>query len=507
MAFEDPSQAGNEDEENPSQTDQAMQPGQAQQAAQQASQSQSAPSTSGGGGGVASSAPGGGASAGGSPAASTPKPSSSGSWTNLDSYLNANSDQATQMGQQIAGSVNNAGQQAQADVNNLGTNFNNAVQQNTVQADPNAVNQAVTDAQGLTSGQNLSAQDQQAFNQQANATYGGPTDVTSYNGYNQAQQDVNNAGQMAQETQSEAGRGTLLNTQYANTSPYGYNAGENNLDQLLLQNSTGAQAALQPEGQQWSGLSGALNSAVNTGDQAAATAQQTNAATAQAAQGAASGAYTNFNNQLNTGLQSLQQTDTNAYNQVMSDMQNNAMTPADWQTLGVNPQAAHNYVSEPTLANYVQQGAAPTLATYANADQYAQEQALAQLSGQANPLSQADVTQANSAATAAPFSFGSSSNATYNGQPATTYGTANTAAQAAYNNSSQQLLGSIQNYIAGLGTGFQGLQPADLQAAYTRLGEINMNGSNQQAKQLQAQINQLQQQYNFNPLGGSVVMK
>lgn len=427
MAFVDPTQPGqDENNQNPSQVDQALNPSASQQAQQQSQSQQAPPSTSAGGAGVAST--GGGGAGAAAAAASAPKPSSSGSWTNLDSYLNANSDQATQIGQQIAGSINNVGNQAQNDISNLGSNFNSAVNQNTVNQNPDAINQAVSDASSLTAGQNLSAADQQAFNGQANASYSGPTDVTSFNGYNQAQQEVNAANQKAQETQSEAGRGTLLNDQFQNSSQYGYTAGENNLDQLLLENSPGAQSALQPLPQQWGGLTGALNNDVTTGSAAAQKAIATNQATAAAAQDVLGTATTNFQNQMNTGLANLQKTDIDSYNQILTDMQNNNLSPADYAALGLDPNQ-HIYGPSGTfLPTYLNQGPAPTLQSYATADQYAQAQALAQLAGQSSSsfLNPGSVSQAGTAQNAPAYTFDSNRFASDNASNEAEYNQNNT---------------------------------------------------------------------------------
>lgn len=455
MAFVDPSQdPENQDGNNPTQADQAM--GQTQNAAQP-TQTPAQPSTGGGGGGAnAGSSPS--ASAPGSGNNNTPQASATqvtgntqatpaqqnanSGWTNLDQYLNANSDQATQMGQQIAQTVNSAGNQAQTDINNLNSGFTNAVNQNTVNQDPNAVNQAVSDATSLTAGQNLSAADQQAFGAQANANYKGPTDVTSYGGYNQAQQDLNQAVQEAQQTGSEAGRGALLNTQYQNTSPTGYTQGENNLDQLLLQNSSGAQQALQPLANQWNGLTSALGNTVTSGDQAAQTAAQTDQATAAAANNALGTATTNWQNPINAGLSNLQASDTAAWNQLT---QGGTITPQAAQALGINlsdnnADESHNYISANQMGNYFTQSAAPTLSSYATADQYAQAQALAQLAGQGtNPiLSPGSIGQAGSAETAPAYTPNYAQ-----------YASDNSAAQAEYTNAQGAALSSINSgYLA-----------------------------------------------------------
>jgi hypothetical protein len=499
MAFVDPTQAGQDpqDNQNPSQVDQALNPSGSQQSQQQQQNQAAPPSTSAGGAGVAAAGAGGSGTSAQAPSAS--KPSSSGAWTNLDSYLNANSEQATQIGQQIAQSVNDAGNKAQSSINDLGSNFSQAVQQNTVQQDSDAVNKAIQNATSLSAGQTLSSADQQAFNQQANASYGGPSDVTQFNGYNQAQQGVNTVTQKANATKTEAGRGSLLNDQFQNASQNGYTQGENNLDQLLLENSSGAQAALQPLAQQWAGLSGALNNTVAAGSTQAQQAVQTNQATAAAAKNAVSTAQKNFEDNINAGLAALQQQDQSAYSSVLAALQKGDIAGASAQAkasgidLGLDPnQHIYSGVDQngnPTgtqLAGYVTQGNQPTLASFATADQYAQAQALAQLAGQSASgyLSPTGLSEAGTAQTTPAFTFNSAKEASDNASN-----------QAVYQNQIQQILGAVNSGGASDNFTWGGANAgSDLQKAADYLNNMiawNSNGSHMANVEKAWALNQL----------------
>lgn len=376
MAFVDPTQDPESQNQNPSQVDQALNPSAAAQAQQQQQDAQSAPPTTsaGGGSGVVSGATG---NAGGSaPTAATPKPSSSGSWTNIDSYLNANADQGAKVGTDIAGTINNQGAQAQNDIQNLGVNFKSAVDQNTVNQDPNAVSGAINAATSATANQGLTQDQIAAFNAQANASYSGPTDATSFNGYNQTQQDLNTAQQSAGETQSESGRDVLLNNQYQNASVNGYNQGENNLDQLLLQDSAGGQAALKPLAGQWGGLTSALNNTVTSGNSAAQAAQATDAATAAAARGAVGNQENTFQTNIGNELAS-ENADRTA---LISRINSGKLTDADLAALGVG-----NSNWGVGLSNFATGTAPLTNANVTTQDQLAQYNALQQLTGTYDP--------------------------------------------------------------------------------------------------------------------------
>ena len=530
MAYIDPSQDPDDQQQNnPTQADESL----GSNSAQSQNQTPAQPSTGGAGGGANAGAPGGGAGAApgsgnnsapqssgtsvtGNTQATPAQQNANSGWTNLDSYLNANQDQATQIGQQIAGSVNQAGTQAQQDIGNLNTGFDAAVNQNTTQQNNQAVNQAVSDAGSLTAGQNLSSQDENAFQQQAGASYAGPTDVTSFGGYNQAQQDISNATQEAQETQSEAGRGTLLNQQYQNTSPTGYTAGENNLDQMLLQNSAGGQAALQPLEGQWSGLNSALGNAVSTGDAQAQAAAATDQATAANAENALNTATGNFQNNLNTGLAGLETTDQNAWNNLETEINGGQLTPDVAAALGINTtdqnvNSGHDYLAPNSLGTYFTPAATPTLASYASADQYAQAAALAELAGQpgSSILQPGTIAQAGTAQSAPAYS-------TNVGQ----YNSDNAAAQAEYksqvSNAMKQIgnlpinglggTGTISSGLFGNGSTFQSPQDAInwangiLTGGGKDLGAAGGWNTSEvaAAQQIYNIVNQLQAQYGFN---------
>lgn len=339
-----------------------------------------------GGGGSGTASPGGGNVGGSGQAAQTAaaKPSSSGSWTNLQSYLDANAGQGDQVGSQIAGSVNQQGQTAQNDINNASSDFTNNVNANTVQQDSTGVAKDISDATGAKAGSTQDPNDVSNFQSQANASYGGPTDFTQDQYYGQAQQDANTATQAADETGSEAGREVLLGDQYNNASQNGYNQGEQNLDQMLLENSSGAQAALSPLASQWGGLNTALGTAATSGDAAAAagvtTDQATAAAANQALQAGIATGTTNINSELTAG-QAAQ--DAN-YQAIEQGLENGNLSAAQLQALGLTPGQQDYGVTNTQIASFLNPEGAPlNVNQTATTDNYAEAAALAALaSGQ-----------------------------------------------------------------------------------------------------------------------------
>lgn len=387
------------------------------QAALQARLQASNPTTGGGAAlfGSGAEAP---ASANGNPA---PKSASSNSgWTNLSAYLNANKDQASNMGSQVANTIDQKAQGASDQVNDLSTGFNKQVQDNTTQYNADDVNKAITDATGLKAGQTYDPNDVRAFQKYAGASYGGPSDFTQGAGYGAAAQATSDAQNKLAETQSEAGRQSLLKDQFSSASKNGYSNGESALDQALVEGSPEAQKALGGVEQKWSGISNILNNAASAGNSAVANARATDAATAKAAADAL-GAYgsTDANGVYSGGAGALGAFSKNiygqandaesAYNTGLADIQNaaanNQYSDAQLKSLGLTA-GQHTYGVQLT-PQLIQAGLNPTVANTASADQYAQYQALAALAGAlpggegtagTAPLNAANVAQAGTGA-------------------------------------------------------------------------------------------------------------
>lgn len=337
----------------------------------------------------------------GAPHMAAPISSSSGTgWTNLQDYLNANSSQAAGMGQQVANNVGAQAQGAQNAINNLTQSFNGQVGKATTNYDAQDVNNDIGSALNMMAGGTYNPSDVANFQQYANASYNGPTNLSSNAYFTPAQNDLSNAENALNETQSEAGRGQLLHGVYGNDSSNGYNQGEQALDQGLIEGSRGAQQALGNVEKQWSGLSNQWNAANNNAGSEVANAKATDAATSQAAKDAlgtyatynpsttpngggtisgGSGALGNWSSGLYGGLNS----DESAYGQAQQGLSNSEAsqqwTPGQLQAMGLNP--SMNTYGVKLTGQDLQPGSAPTLASYASGDQYAQQQALNQLAG------------------------------------------------------------------------------------------------------------------------------
>jgi len=170
---------------------------------------------------------------------------SSGNYTNIQSYLEANKTQADQMGQTIADSVDQSAGQAQQKIQGL-----EAKTQKVEAYDPNEVFNNVT---------NLNDQQKNDYRtQRQTGGYTGPQTVDQVEGYADTQKATQEAATKLQNAQSETGQQQLLKDTYARPK---YTAGENRLDQVLLQNSAGSKQALENVNDKYKGFNDLLGGA------------------------------------------------------------------------------------------------------------------------------------------------------------------------------------------------------------------------------------------------------
>lgn len=182
-------------------------------------------------------------SAGGAGSPQSPKPTSSGSFTNLQSYLQAN--QGNSAANKIADNVKSANTTARTSLGEASTDFNQQVQAGGVTKDTSLVDQVTKTPVGYTSDQKTK------FQQQLNANYGGPDNLTETDKGQQAFKDVTKASQYNQSLKTEPGRFTLLQEMFKRPD---YSKGQQTLDQLLIQNDPNAKQTMQGAVDDFGGL-------------------------------------------------------------------------------------------------------------------------------------------------------------------------------------------------------------------------------------------------------------
>jgi hypothetical protein len=176
------------------------------------------------------------------------KQKGSGQYANIQSYLDANKSQGDQMGEKIAGEVSAKAEDATQRISAY------EAKAPTVQAyDPN---EAIGRATNLSDDEKT-----QYKNHKATGGYTGPTDVSGVQGYQEANRAGDEAVALVRNAGNETGQRELLKQTYSRPQ---YSAGENNLDQALVQGSSGSKAKLENLGQKYSGLNSYLNNANTT---------------------------------------------------------------------------------------------------------------------------------------------------------------------------------------------------------------------------------------------------
>lgn len=172
----------------------------------------------------------------------SPTQKSSGSFTNLQTYLDANKEKAAEMGANVSGKVDSSAIDASAQISNLG---NNLQQVNKV-TDESLNNDFYNDP---------TKANKEAYTS-IKSGYTGPNEISKVDGYSGAIDSWNKASQNLKNASTEDGRKELLKEAYNRPS---YTSGQNALDQSLVQNNAESKAAFENVQNKWSGLTSMLD--------------------------------------------------------------------------------------------------------------------------------------------------------------------------------------------------------------------------------------------------------
>lgn len=160
----------------------------------------------------------------------------SGSYTNLNQYLDANKQSADIMGANIADKVQTNAESAKAKTQQLGSAVSEVKE-----FDPTNIYSNIT---------SLSEDDKQRY-KTAKQGYAGPQSLGDVSGYADAQKQVSKAYQDVSNAGNEQGQRQLLKDNYARPT---YSQGQNSLDQMLLQNSAGSKQRFENLTSNYSGI-------------------------------------------------------------------------------------------------------------------------------------------------------------------------------------------------------------------------------------------------------------
>lgn len=432
---------------------------------------------------------------------------SSGQFTNLKSYLNANSSYNGGAG--LAGQVNsdlsNQASGINSNINNAGQQFNNQTVNSVqpVQQNYNNFESATGNGSDLSKVASYAQDAGNVANTQAveNAQYTGPNSLNDLSGQSNGQAlqgSVNDYNSLVNNTNTQAGRTNLLSSLYGNQ---GYNQGQQTLDNVFLQGQNFAPA--QAQGAQ-------LNNTYNTtANNATAQGQQAHEQVAQYAN--------NVQGQLNTDVGSVNNNIQGEYNTNMAGQAGQlAQQQAALNSGSIGSQLAQSLgltngenTYNTNLGNYVSANNNYSAQDAATGTDYGQISALNSLLGNNANSSSANTLAQYANAPANPqgiLNYNQSGLATDLG-----------AAGSDWKNQSQPLLSTIQNNPQAFGTGGQiAFDPTSVNTAPTGAGMLtnqaafnnlnNMfngtNGASSNGLTGQAALNQYvqtAQQNNFDP--------
>lgn len=218
------------------------------------------------------------------PAAQAPdKP---GNFVGINTYLNANKNQAEKLGDQAANVINTSANEAKSGLNNIQNSFNQKAIG--VQADQGAMDVLNQGAENLDQNQKKTLKDQY------NAQYTGPQDLTSESDYGKVGGQINKAFQNISGSGTEQGRIGLV--QQVNNKPR--TVGMDTFDNALLSGGGGRQKLAQAAEANKDVNQGLLDNANIAAQQKAADAKALTDATRTQTQGAVTGSRDSLVNSL-----------------------------------------------------------------------------------------------------------------------------------------------------------------------------------------------------------------
>jgi hypothetical protein len=227
------------------------------QSANSATESPQAPSLAGG-----QSSPSAGAGKSGFDAKA---PTSSGQWTNLQNYLNANN--GAQFGTQFSGNIEKNVDQASGDLNNATNEFQQNVQASANQLDPRIIDELNTNPTSMSS------EDQASFQKAFRGGYQGPQNSASDVSFQKATSEAQNAYDESAAAKTAEGKFALLQKYFNNPN---YTRGQQSLDSAILSNDPGAEAEIERVANKASDLPVQVQSEKRKADAASAAAQARN---------------------------------------------------------------------------------------------------------------------------------------------------------------------------------------------------------------------------------------
>lgn len=262
-----------------------------------------------------------------------PKPQAkSGSWVNLNQYLDANKENATQMGQNIANKVADNATQAKSSLESFKSQA------------PGVVNQVNTDNYFANPDANKKSEYATMKN---TGGYSGPDSVDKVTGYSDTQSKVKKADEQVNALNSESGRFNLLQDTYNRPQ---YSQGMKKLDNVLLQKNDESKQAMNQVNEKFKGILDLFNTeSTNMGNQINSNIQ-TAAQNKNAILAAEAKAKNDLINPIQARANQLNQSNPELINRINSDLSDDTLSD---ETLGLLGLSSGQNLYDLNLNSYV----------------------------------------------------------------------------------------------------------------------------------------------------------
>lgn len=250
------------------------------------------------------------------PGSQAGKPKTSGQFTNIQAYLNANKEQATQMGSQVAGRVEQGAQEAQTNIGKFANEKQtvNTVNPNQYLANPAAANKTEYQALRQTGG------------------YSGPDAIDKTQNYQAAAQSAQKATDLVKASGTEDGRMNLLQETYKRPT---YSRGQQKLDQVLMQNDAASKDRFADINQKYSNISSMFDNTANEVGNSINQAKQTAAQNKQALLAAETQARKDLIDPIQKRAQDAYANNTGLIDRVNADLSDDVLSEETLANLGL----------------------------------------------------------------------------------------------------------------------------------------------------------------------------
>lgn len=249
-------------------------------------------------------------------------PKSSGSFVNLQKYLDANKGNAEQMGQTITSNLNNQAMDAQSKVNVFANNGPQAIQKETT----DSINQRLDNALNTDKNQYKSLKD--------TGGYTGPSYYDQINGYTDAQKSTQKAQNDLNLSKTEEGRQNLLTNTYSRPN---YSQGQKTFDNLLLQNNPSSKKMFEDTSSRWANLNSLLDSAQTNAQNTINSNKQTALANKELVNKTEEDYVNNFINPIQQRADQFNQDSASRIGSLKADLADDSLKSDTLSFLGIDP--------------------------------------------------------------------------------------------------------------------------------------------------------------------------